>query len=363
MVRSARQILFFMIRAVRALIAFATLGMSACSNRSVPEEQIVNAVRTYYSNPVEYGGPQIFGFNQHAVRYEVKNSYLRTIEDERWHFYDIAVETKGSGGDMIQLLPFKFVKRGNSWYWAINRESKVEQLAKDSLTDGAITLEVTPPVTSAKSDRRTTPPVTESNAQTPHLENRQQENTPASPEFRIPQQQIDEAARIGAEEWMKKHPNQVMDDKTRAEIQRQAQQQYQKDAESKPSPKGNVPLGFNSQDLKEFVNAFYAWWMRGVTRQSLLPVSNYFNPKVLEKLIANMEQRPDADPFTGEADDHFNPEHTIGPPDKTADSVILEVRFRDGYTRKIILGSFSAHWRINDVLDDDGESTLFGPRK
>ena len=138
------------------LIVLVLFGRLANVAGDLSEDQVQNAVITYYSehhvqalNYLDQGqfdtlAPTIWGMYQKIRAYEVKNHFAREIDGEQHEFYDVAVETTGAAGDVIELLPFDIVQRGNSWYWNLDREREIQQLPKGSLSNHAI------PVTSAE---------------------------------------------------------------------------------------------------------------------------------------------------------------------------------------------------------------------
>ncbi|HEV2804764.1 MAG TPA: hypothetical protein VGW57_07535 [Chthoniobacterales bacterium] len=161
----------------------------------------------------------MIGSFQKVLRYEVKNSYLRTIEGERWQFYDVAVETKGSAGEVIELLPLKFVKRGNAWYWAVNSESQVEQLPKGSLTDQSVALAtMSPSATPHMTALNTTP--SPSIAATL----REANSSVHPPEFMNDQQLFEEAVRARAQKAAV--PGEVMMDSRRSAIREEVRREW-----------------------------------------------------------------------------------------------------------------------------------------
>lgn len=118
---------------------------------SVPQELLREAVTKYYAQHVPRRAEASSNWD-HTLRahpgsgeqltkvrrYELQNSFNRTIDSEQFQFCDIAVETTGIIRDVVELLPFRFVKRGNSWYWQIDPERQVEELPPDILSANAV---------------------------------------------------------------------------------------------------------------------------------------------------------------------------------------------------------------------------------
>jgi hypothetical protein len=130
-------------------VFFASIGR--CDEERTSADDLKWAIKNFYTKhytrPLSYlGNPEMSaGRLQHVQRFEVKNSYTRRIEDEQFHFYDVAVEIKipntggpPYGGIVTELLPLKFVKRGNSWYSSRNLETEIQELPNGSLSKDAV---------------------------------------------------------------------------------------------------------------------------------------------------------------------------------------------------------------------------------
>jgi hypothetical protein len=290
---------------IRIATLLALVGISSCSSRpeTVPDDQIVNAVRTYYTkhrvgalrSTVGDDLPaSIIGSFQKVLRYEIKNSYPRNIEGERWYFYDVAVETKGSAGEVIELLPLKFVKRGNAWYWGINSENQVEQLPKGSLTERSISLTTASPSAAAKEPvvQTVPPPSDRETSHRPPSTPRATSFATNTPEpFQNPQQQFEEAVRQAREKWMKAHPNRVMDDATSDQIRSEVAREWTRDAGATTTD--NAPQKL-SQDQRDRAVKCAASAIVAIKQSAFADLSKLIHPKRGAIIVASPHIDPAA---------------------------------------------------------------------
>jgi hypothetical protein len=351
-----------------ALPALITLGFlcvfASCgaSGEQPSADDLKSAVSTYYSKHYvrslgHLNNPEMFaGIMQQIRRLEVKNSYTRAIDGEQFQFYDIAVETQSGAGLITELLPLKFVKRGNSWYSSIDREREIQQLPKGSLSQRAVSIASDSKMTAAS------PPSISSTA-------------PASvPDLRgvyggDESMGIDPARRgkLGSD-FNQKSPPKSRDSQRAAET-----------ADSTTTTQTGVkrpPGGLDSADPREFARAFYSWVigsredpgspghvLPGLTKEEIVAGGEFFDPQLLHALKAYEEGWPrgdgddllNAEPFTG-SQDSISPEFTISSPSGKNDTVTVPVTLH-GDRMTLVLHRTNGRWHVKDIVYPD-QTTL-----